>query len=885
MSDLLLTNLNLVALVSRWLGSGKMTRQSQHHAYLQDLRADQACEFLLADAEFVKWYDASDSRQLVILGDMGHGKTVSMAFLVDELCRRNEHQVPQPKICYHYCQDNETGHALYIYSCLILSLLEQLSGLKKTFFDWYKRAVAAGNFEPATNVKKLEEFLGMIFETLDRPLYILIDGLDECDRASRNTLIKSLRSWSQKSPRLKTILSSRPQEEILDQLSEIPKIDIAANVDRDRIIAEKTVETRLSHLSKDVKAVVVETLSRSAQGSAIWTKMIVELIEVRGIRGLNPMRHFLQDMPQPDQLSELYNNLLSRRVSNDTENQKLATIALQILAIARRPLSIAEFSWAAALGAGMQEITSVAALEMAVDHQRVLSLVQPFIAGVIFRDLKKRQVRLTHQSVKEFIVRELAGTLDQGASPATGQADSDRSVQKLEAVMLDTCINYLLLEEFNHIELFSQTQQAIDELPQEVDLFEDDERPNNFTILCSWEVWEENMIRYDPTDRGFGEFFVYASAYWLEHFGAVVAEPLPDLQKVELLCQARSLRMDNWTKQNVRPDCVLKARFAFESTLYDPLSITSLYGSQGMLQDMLDSSGFGKDIYLPETGMAAADRLLQSGDVSRLSILFSSSKIGYQLRNPDFFKLVIKRWFHFRQVGDIHQDWDIVFDLINEVPDVLVQEHWGNELLCIAAGKGCMPIVKRLMEMTRQNPELQTELLRGDQEILQNRTSSTTMHTPIEEAVLGNQVHIVEYLVGQDGAREHLLRRESDLGNLLHLASRRCNPRMFQLLLPHFREGARYPDDQGNTVLTKVIASSATPKDRYESAQLLLGSGRNSIDYYADGQNQSLQLAVRLGDLDMCTLLINVGKMDPISALRYDENGRPILREETDENE
>jgi Cdc6-like AAA superfamily ATPase len=161
-----------------------MSQQSKHHTDLQNLRADQACEFLLTDAKFISWYRASDSQQLVILGDIGCGKTVAMAFLVDELRRRNEHQLPQPKICYHYCQVDETGQAIYIFSALILSLLEQLSGLKRTFFNWYKEARASGNFKPATNIKKLEEFLQKILKTLDRPLFIVINGLDEYDRAS-----------------------------------------------------------------------------------------------------------------------------------------------------------------------------------------------------------------------------------------------------------------------------------------------------------------------------------------------------------------------------------------------------------------------------------------------------------------------------------------------------------------------------------------------------------------------------------------------------------------------------------------------------------------------------------------------------------------------------
>lgn len=72
--------------------------------------------------------------------------------------------------------------------------------------------------------------------------------------------------------------------------------------------------------------------------------MIVELIEVRRIRALDPMRDFLEKIPLLEQLSQLYVSLFSRCTSNDPENKKLSTIALEFLAITRRPISILELA-------------------------------------------------------------------------------------------------------------------------------------------------------------------------------------------------------------------------------------------------------------------------------------------------------------------------------------------------------------------------------------------------------------------------------------------------------------------------------------------------------------------------------------------------------------
>ena len=106
---------------------------SLYHADLKYRRADQACEFLLRNPNFTNWYHTSDSQQLVILGDMVCGKSLTTSFLIDKLGRRNKYQLPEPKICYYYCRDDNTGNAISILSALILSLLWQLPGQKKPF--------------------------------------------------------------------------------------------------------------------------------------------------------------------------------------------------------------------------------------------------------------------------------------------------------------------------------------------------------------------------------------------------------------------------------------------------------------------------------------------------------------------------------------------------------------------------------------------------------------------------------------------------------------------------------------------------------------------------------------------------------------------------------
>jgi hypothetical protein len=170
-----------------------------------------------------------------------------------------------------------------------------------------------------------------------------------------------------------------------------------------------------------------------------------------------------------------------------------------------------------ALATAPHEVTTIAALARLVDHESVMSLIHPLITLIDHIDVGKRQVRLVHQSVKEFIARDWHLFPDPATSTVSDRKNMYQHIQSSEAFIREVCINYLLLDEIGSFHLFSEEQVAINELPQEFDLFEDTDL-SGYDPCCTWEVWEENMIRYEPNERGFGQFFVYAASHWANHY-------------------------------------------------------------------------------------------------------------------------------------------------------------------------------------------------------------------------------------------------------------------------------------------------------------------------------------------------------------------------------
>ncbi|KAK5207557.1 hypothetical protein LTR41_006601 [Exophiala xenobiotica] len=412
--------------IQKLLGVDKYKQRSEFHTELRGLRAVNACQWIDEEPKFIKWYNATTSSQLVLFGHMGCGKTVITAHVIEELIRMNGNKLPRPLVCYHYCANDERGKALYIYSSLILQLLDQQEGFKVEFDRWYEKTRKSEIRDPAQSPEDLGNFLSTCVESLDRELFVVIDGLDECDSESQRELIALLTRLSDKAHRLKVFFSSRPQEGIENLLQGAAQIRWNPTLERD--------------------AVMVEYI-----GSAIWLRFTIELIQRRQIKAVGPMKKFLADIPSPAALSQLYAKLFAHQTGDDSTNEQLVTSALEILAVAQRPLSILELVWAIALNDPCAEIETLEEIKDWVDEKRALGLLQPFLPQIDLEDVKKRQVTLVHQSLKELILRHAPCNWGHPQTTAEG-FDKQRiwpRQPELQASLLHACVKYLLFSEFD----------------------------------------------------------------------------------------------------------------------------------------------------------------------------------------------------------------------------------------------------------------------------------------------------------------------------------------------------------------------------------------------------------------------------------------------------
>lgn len=835
--------------------------QSERHKDLCVSRTDKACDWLLEHPSFISWYRTAGVHQLVLLGEMGSGKSVLVSFIIDSLTRFSDHQLPRPHVCYFYCTESNSLSPSQVYLVLISSLLIKLPGLRKSFYEWYKEREKVANIEPSMDSEHLQAFLAGLLETLERPIFIVIDGLDECERKTRNAICQFLIRVSGNSNRVKIFFSSRIDEEVLETLSGITALRLTADAKRDHLIVKHLVKYALPMIDQDTKNLVVGRLSTLAQGSAIWIKMIIELIEEKGIRNRYQMQRLLDSASSSDRLMALYDALFEKCAGQDLENRGLASNALKILAVSRRSLSILECAWAVTLAMEDDiEEGSVVNLAQKIDHHRITRLIRPFVSRLDFTDLKKRQVRLVHQSVKYFVLDTPMLHQPQPRSPA-GQyihlAPQTPLQIDLEKFVLDICIAYLLLEEVGHVHVFSAEQTILDAFPQETDLYSSTSSSVEINMACTWDEWEEGMIHYDPAARGLGEFFVYAACYWTEHLSAIRTACLPEHHKLERLCEAKSTRLANWIEQYRRPNCAMQPRIHFESSLYDPLSIISLYGPEPMMRRMVESCDFSRSAYLERPAIAAAGQILQWGDPTRLRILFLNAIFRDQLCSLEVYQLAMVDWAHTRYRQEY---WNLVFDLLIELtPESLVRKHLANQVLCECTKYGCLPLVRRLLTQDHDQGLFRAAALRIDSPGLATCAAETVSprHLSIGQAILSGHADVLEYLLQQEGIEGHLHYRNGRGENVLHLASESCSLDIFDLLVPYHERFIHQTDEDGLTPLLRIIRSSAGAEERYRAAKSLLGKADGSSFTYSLWERQdALRAAEELEDIDIHRLLL-----------------------------
>jgi len=250
----------------------------------------------------IKWItDSSDSRVLLLTGEMGIGKSALATCIVKLLDETK---------AYHFIDfkfPNKSNPEL-----LILNLSYQLC--RK--IEEYKRIVIKLPLDELVNIKEkttslLSLFDILILQPLSRSeiinkyrIVIIIDALDEIRRSENNFItddfISALAQTLNKFPEsVKLILTTRPEKEILNKFQNIKKIDLNRNSEENINDIKEYIKKHLENHIKEQGT--LETISRlivqKSEGMFLYIYLIVKEILNKVVNELN-VEELIENLPK-----------------------------------------------------------------------------------------------------------------------------------------------------------------------------------------------------------------------------------------------------------------------------------------------------------------------------------------------------------------------------------------------------------------------------------------------------------------------------------------------------------------------------------------------------------------------------------------------------------
>ncbi|MCJ1270776.1 hypothetical protein MMC22_010673 [Lobaria immixta] len=361
------------------------------------------CEWIKSNDLYNSWLH-SGSQLLWLSGGPGKGKTMISIFLAEEL-EQTAKDSQDILFLQYFCdnKDEKRNTAITIIRGLIFQLLQS----QKKNFD---------HILPSFNIQKESLFAGSSFETLWRifesmvydpvlgTTYCVLDGLDECNEASLEVLLKKFAAlFSTKINgssvcHLNLIVVSRDLPDFIPELlSSFPRIrldpDADAEISND---INEFIEVKFNMLSVDkhypelLRVHVKEVFQNRAQGTFLWVGIVAKLMEKYKATEVEKALDLF-----PPGLDELYARML---LQIDIGRRDIAAKILRWVVMAVRPLTLSELSIAI-------DTTGSSSVGFSCDEvmRDQLSYCGHFLT---IREDENEEISLIHQSAKDYLLRK-----------------------------------------------------------------------------------------------------------------------------------------------------------------------------------------------------------------------------------------------------------------------------------------------------------------------------------------------------------------------------------------------------------------------------------------------------------------------------------------------
>ena len=389
-----------------------------HETAWKQLRRVGNASIFRQQPEYREWRDSSHPSTLLYRGKLGSGKSVLLANIVDDLSLRTKGE--EFIVVYFFCRHDvpESLQARTIVGSLARQLLHTVADLSVTAKSC-ETAYSTGNTE------KVLEVLLQGFSSKAR-VFLVLDGLDECDVEEKETLMQALQKVQEKTNTsvcvslrgepnnsLRSITKQLLDTRIVSMPVDNPDIAAFIEADLERCLQQERLTIGDSTLILKIQ----DTLLEGSQGMFLWVALQIQSLCT--MNSDHAIREALSDLPKD--LSETYARILYKSGLSDPE---LQAKTLQLVLAARRPLTTDE----------LLEALSVIPGDASWDPSRALNSIYSALGCcgcLLVTDEEEFTVRIVHRSVKQYLIG-----LDSGEH-------TKFSKQEANKVLADIVVTYL----------------------------------------------------------------------------------------------------------------------------------------------------------------------------------------------------------------------------------------------------------------------------------------------------------------------------------------------------------------------------------------------------------------------------------------------------------
>ncbi|KAH8824103.1 ankyrin repeat-containing domain protein [Flagelloscypha sp. PMI_526] len=359
-------------------------------------RGETTCQWLLVNAVFVRWMEALGGL-FWFHGLMGTGKTVMSSFIIQTLLARKDIYV-----AYYYFES--TNPATLSEEALLRSLVSQLAGISSTVTRTLHQKHNNGGLQP--QLETLHAALNELIFTSSKPVFIVIDALDELPFDQRKYVLQSLLTFCASDGGFRThfMITSREEVDILRMFEgkadfelgvqgDLVRQDIAAFVDQ-QLESEKW-----KVWPRDEVEMMRQLLNERANGQFRMVACQVDILQ--RVKNSRQLRESLSSLP--NSLGETYGRILERIPE---EQRELAHRLFAILSFASGRISIAEISAMLAVefssGDDSNDVPQFQEANLFHDSLDVVDLGTCLVSRVA--SYNGALLQLAHASVKEYLL-------------------------------------------------------------------------------------------------------------------------------------------------------------------------------------------------------------------------------------------------------------------------------------------------------------------------------------------------------------------------------------------------------------------------------------------------------------------------------------------------